>query len=265
MVIDIHAHVFPDAVAARAVPAMAEEAGIPFWSDGTVAGLRDAVRRGGADIAVLQPVATRPGQSRRINEWVVSALSPEIMAFGSIHPSDPDIPEVIAFLRDHGFRGVKLHPDYQDFMADDPRVFGLYEALFSNNLAVLFHAGVDIGIPDPVHCTPPMLRTVIDRFPEATVIAAHFGGYGYWDAVEAFLVGTPLYFDTAFTLPDLPAERMVDMARRHGTDRVVFGTDSPWREIGTEVAVISEAGFSEGELERILWKNAAGILGLPVP
>jgi len=264
MIIDIHAHAFPDAIAVKAVPAMAEEAGISAMTDGTIGGLQDAMSRARVDISVLQPVATRPGQSQRINEWVVSSASGGIMAFGSVHPGDPDIPGIITYLKDHGIHGVKLHPDYQDFMVDDPHVFGMYDVLFHEGMAVLFHAGVDIGLPDPVHCTPPMLKAVIDRFPEATIIAAHFGGYQCWDEVEEYLIGAPIYFDTAYTIPDLSASRVVALGRRHGIDRIIFGTDTPWRDMGAEIDAIRRAGFSAGELEKILWKNAAGILGLSI-
>ena len=264
MIIDIHTHAFPDALAEKIIPVMSKGAGVPAHTDGTIRGLTAALTRAGVAIGVLQPVATRPGQSRKINEWTISVLSDTIMAFGSIHPDDPDIPGVIAYLKDHGIRGVKLHPDYQQFMTDAPRAFALYERLFKENMAVLFHAGVDIGLPGPVHCTPPMLAAVIDRFPEATIIAAHFGGYQCWDEVEEYLIGAPLYLDTAYTLPELSPARMVDMSRRHGIDRIIFGTDSPWRDIAGEVEAISRAGFSPEELEKILWENAARILGLPV-
>lgn len=261
MVIDIHVHAFPDALAQKIIPAMAAGAGVPAHTDGTIGGVLTAMQRGGVDIGVLQQVATRPGQSQRINEWTVSVLSDEIMAFGSVHPDDPDIPGVIAYLKDHGIRGVKLHPDYQAFMADEPRALHLYEALFKDDMAVLFHAGIDLELPDPVHCTPPMLARVAGYFPEATIIAAHFGGYRYWDEVEACLIGTPLYLDTAYTVPELDAGRLVQLSRKHGIDKIIFGTDSPWRDMEKEIKAISEAGFSPDELEKIFWKNAAGILG----
>lgn len=264
MIIDIHTHAFPDALAEKIIPVMSKGAGIPAHTDGTIGELTAALTRAGVSIGVLQPVATRPGQSRKINEWTVSVLSDTIRAFGSIHPDDPDIPAVIAHLKDHGIRGVKLHPDYQAFMTDEPRAMALYEMLFREDMAVLFHAGVDLEFPDPVHCTPAMLAGVIEAFPEATVIAAHFGGYRCWDDVEERLIGSPIYLDTAYTLPELSPAHMVDMARRHGIDRVLFGTDSPWRDIAGEVEAVSEAGFSHAELEMILWKNAARILGLPV-
>lgn len=262
MIIDIHTHAFPDALAQKIIPGMAKGAGVPAHTDGTLGGLTDALSRAGVDIGVLQQVATRPGQSAKINEWTVSVLSDTIMAFGSIHPGDPDIPGVIAHLKDHGIRGVKLHPDYQQFMTDEPRAMNFYETLFREDMAVLFHAGIDLELYDPVHCTPAMLSHVITAFPEATIIAAHFGGHRLWDDVESRLIGTPVYLDTSYAMPELPSARMVDMARRHGMDRIVFGTDSPWRDIAGEVEAISQAGFSPMELEKILWKNAARILGL---
>jgi len=262
MIIDIHTHAFPDALAKKIIPVMARGAGVPAHTDGTLGGLAAALARAGVDIGVLQQVATRPGQSTKINEWTVSVLSDTIRAFGSIHPEDPDIPGVISFLRDHDIRGVKLHPDYQQFMTDEPRAMVFYETLFREDMAVLFHAGIDLELSDPVHCTPAMLANVIEAFPEATIIAAHFGGHRLWDDVDSLLIGTPIYLDTAYTLPELMPRRIVDMARRHGTDRVIFGTDSPWRDIAGEVAAVSQAGFSSDELEKILWKNAARILGL---
>ena len=264
LIIDIHTHAFPDALAEKTIPVMAEGAGVPAHTDGTLGGLTAALTRAGVNIGVLQQVATRPGQSRRINEWTVSVLSDTIQAFGSIHPDDPDIPGVIAYLKEHGIRGVKLHPDYQQFMADEPRAFSLYESLFREDMAVLFHAGIDLELSDPVHCTPAMLANVIGEFPKATIIAAHFGGYQCWDDVEEHLIGTPICLDTAYTLPELPPRRMVDMARRHGIDRVLFGTDSPWRDIAGEVGAVSRAGFSPAELDKVLWINAARILDLPI-
>ncbi|MDH4140582.1 MAG: hypothetical protein OEV43_08435, partial [Coriobacteriia bacterium] len=67
-VIDFHTHVFPDSVARAAMPAMEANAGVKAAFDGTLSGLRSAMRRARIDVSVLQPVATRPEQVRSINE-----------------------------------------------------------------------------------------------------------------------------------------------------------------------------------------------------
>ena len=264
MVIDFHTHCFTDSLAPCAVERLEKKAGIQAVHDGTLSGLAAHMAACGVDRFVVQPVATKPSQVGVINEWAQKCTDGSAVFFGALHPDDPDFTGAAQRLKESGFKGVKLHPDYQQFMTDEPRAMALYETLFREDMAVLFHAGIDLELSDPVHCTPAMLANVISAFPEATIIAGHFGGYRLWDDVEALLIGTPLYLDTAYTLPDLNPRRMVDMARRHGVDRVIFGTDSPWRDISEEVAAVSQAGFSQAELEKILWENAARILGLPV-
>ncbi len=50
----------------------------------------------------------------------------------------------------------------------------------------MLHAGTDIGLPPPVHCTPERLARLLDATPGLTVIAAHMGGYACWDDVEKY-------------------------------------------------------------------------------
>ena len=96
-----------------------------------------------------------------------------------------------------GIKGVKFHPDYQMFFVDEERMFPLYRQMADAGLIAFFHAGVDIGLPPPVHCPPDRLATVLDRVPDLTVVAAHFGGFKMWDDVEKYLIGRNLWLDTS--------------------------------------------------------------------
>jgi predicted TIM-barrel fold metal-dependent hydrolase len=127
-------------------------------------------------------------------------------------------------------------------------------------LIAFFHAGVDIGLPPPVHCPPDRLARVLDRVPELTVAAAHFGGFKMWDDVEKFLIGRDLWLDTSFTLAWMPADRFVRMARKHGIDKVLFGTDSPWADQGDEISLLEQSGLTEEELGAVFYDNAASLL-----
>ncbi|MGE5528424.1 MAG: amidohydrolase family protein [Patescibacteria group bacterium] len=261
MILDFHVHCFPDDLARRAVPAMAARAGIGTALDGTLGALAASMDRAGIDIAVVQPIATRPGQERSVNGWAVSIRSARILAFGSIHPATPDWRGEIARLKDLGLLGVKFHPDYQDFFVDDPAVFPLYEALCEAGLAILFHAGVDLGLPEPCHCTPARLRRAIDAFPGGRFIAAHLGGYLLWKEAREHLVGRPLYLDTSYCFHKLGAEDMREIILAHGTDRILFGSDSPWGDQGEAVAQIRGLGLAAADEEAILAGNAGRMLG----
>jgi len=260
VIIDFHTHCFPDDLAARAVPRLEEVTGIRARLDGTAASLLGSMAEAGIDCSAIQHIATRPGQERTINEWAARIQGPRIVFFGRLPPETPDWRGELTRLLDLGLPGVKLHPDYQGFFVDEPRMFPFYEALGRAGLIVLFHAGVDIGLPDPCHCPPDRLRRVIDRFPEGKWVAAHMGGYRYWDEVETHLLGRPVYLDTSYSYRELGAERMKDLIRRHGVGRILFGTDSPWVEQCQAVEEIRSLGLTAVEEAAILGGNAAGIL-----
>lgn len=262
MIIDIHTHAFPDELAPRALAALTSNCDVPPLTDGTIAGLRASMRQAGMDKAAVMPIATKPAQVRAINQWAadISRQYDDIISFGTLHPMLEDWLAEIDRLVADGIRGVKFHPDYQQFFVDDPIMISLYMALAHAGLVVLFHAGVDIGLPPPVHCTPERLAAVLDAVPELTIIAAHMGGYDMWDDVEKYLVGRDVYFDTSYSMADLGPERMTSLIRSHGVDKILFGTDSPWTDQAAEVAGIRALAFSDEEIEAVLGGNAERLL-----
>jgi predicted TIM-barrel fold metal-dependent hydrolase len=258
-VIDFHVHAFADPLAARAIEALEEEGGVDARYDGTVTGLRQAMERAGVGSAVVQPVATKPSQVRRINEWA-AGLSEPIIGFGSVHPAAEDPAADVAHAAGLGLRGLKLHPEYQEFAPDDTGLDPLYEAAQDAGLVLLFHAGKDIGIPT-VRGTPEAFARLIERRSGLRLVLAHMGGFGMWDEVERLLVGKDVYFDTSYTLGHLPADRFVSLVRAHGPERVLFGSDGPWTDMGEELARLRASGLSARELSAIESENALRLLG----
>jgi uncharacterized protein len=264
MIIDIHAHAFPNELASRAMKVLCANSGIHPCSNGTCEELRASMRDAGIDRSVIMPIATKPSQARSINEW--AAITPQhyenLLCFGSLHPSQGDWHEEIDWLVVNAIPGVKFHPDYQEFFVDDPKLTPIYRALADAGLIVLFHAGVDIGLPPPVHCSPERLARVLDAAPEMTVIAAHMGGYQCWDDVERYLAGRKLYFDTSYSLTDLGPDRMTELIRAHGADQILFGTDSPWTDQSAEVSGIRALQLTDDEITAILGQNASRLLSI---
>ena len=60
----------------------------------------------------------------------------------------------------------------------------------------------------------------------------------------------------------LPSQ-ILRMCRKHGIDKILFATDSPWSGQKEDMEYIRKIGFTEEELEKILYKNGARLLGLP--
>lgn len=262
MIIDIHTHCFPDELAVRAIPLLAETAGVKPYTDGTVGDLKRSMQEANIELSVVQPVATKPSQVRIINEWAVKIHDEKIMSFGTLHPDYTDWKDECKRIAEMGLKGVKFHPDYQQFYIDEDRMFPVYETLFSYGLIILFHAGLDIGLEPPYHCTPERLKKLVRMFTGGKIVAAHMGSYLYWDEVFDVLVGEDIYFDTSFSLHKLGDERMVELIKAHGASRVLFGTDSPWSSQTEEVGSFLNLSLNQDEQEMILSGNARILLGI---
>ena len=67
MIIDIHTHTFPPALAPRALALLSQSARACFYADGTTQALRRSMQQAGIDVSVVQPVVTAARQTESIN------------------------------------------------------------------------------------------------------------------------------------------------------------------------------------------------------
>ena len=262
-VIDVHTHVWPDAVAPRAIDALTDGARPQPYYDGTVDGLVRQMDAVGVDVSVLQPVATRPDQVRSINDFSASLRTPRLVAFGAMHPGLDDPEREVERMAELGIRGMKFHPEFQDFDPNDPRMHRIYRRAADLGLIILFHAGVDPAY-ETVRGVPTTFKRIITGYPDLTIILAHLGGYRVWEDVAEHLMGERVYLDTAYTLGHLPAADVAAIIRGHGTDRILFGSDGPWRDAADDIRELAELGLEHDQLEAIYWRNAAQLLDLPL-
>ena len=273
MIIDFHTHAFDDVIAARAIEKT--EASImmsdyPFKAraitDGTTSGLLEKMDEWNIDRAVVLPIATKSKQQRVINDWASKFIhnrnTDRLVFFGTVYPSSADAFDELDRIKGLGFRGIKLHPDYQNFYVDDERIFDIYRKCAELGLAVVFHAGYDVLSPDDIHCTPERCARVNDAVPEMTMILAHLGGNEMWDDVERLLVGREIFFDTSFAadhIDDVQAKRLISA---HGTDKILFASDCPWQSAQVNFRFIKRLGFDKEDEDRIFYKNALKLLNI---
>ena len=263
MIIDFHAHIFPEKVAARALDVLTDvdEPYIPV-SDGTVSGLLKNMDEWDVDVSVIQPVVMKPSQTRTVNEWVASVCSDRIVGFGGIHPDTDDYKRDIDFVVSLGLRGLKFHAEYQDFLVDDERMLKIYDYALGRGLVILHHAGYDPAFKPPFRSSPQRFARVVEAMRGGVIVAAHLGGHAEWDDVEEFLVGTGIYFDTSMGFDYFPHAQFLRIVDGHGADKVLFGTDAPWSNAGSEIAQLRSLPLPSDAAEAILGGNAARVLGL---
>lgn len=262
MVIDFHAHVFPERIVARALESLQGHSGVKPCSDGTLEDLRRQNRAAGIDKSVILNIATNPKQQKNVNDFAISIQSEDIISFGSVHPFAPDAIEELHRIAEAGLPGIKLHPDFQNFYADDEKVYPIYETAAKLGLITVFHAGVDIGLFDPVHCNPKRLARILPVFDGAPVVAAHFGSAMLWFDVEKYLVGREIYLDTSYSYSRMPPGLARRIIETHGYHNILFGSDTPWSPPADEADYIRHLGLPPAAGAAILGGNAAKLLNL---
>lgn len=264
MIIDFHVHAFPDALAAKALPLLSKcSGGVKPNYDATISGLESYLAKNNVNYAVVLNIATNPHQEKKVNDFAISLLEKKnIIPFGSVHPDSPNALSELERLAKAGIRGIKLHPDYQHFFVDDEKMFPIYKKIAELGFITVFHAGVDIGYPKPVHCTPERLLRVLDLFDDAPVVAAHFGGWLLWDSVLEDLCGTKVYLDTAFSSGKMPPDYAKELIKAHGADKVLLGSDMPWSDTLDEVRFVQSLDLSAEDEEKILSNNAKRLLNI---
>ncbi len=268
MKIDFHTHCFPDALAPRAMGALTKTFSIAqnlgAHTDGTAQGARTLLERAGIDRAVVCNIATNAHQESRVNEFAASLARDDFfIPLGSLHPDSPNKEAELDRLQAAGIKGIKLHPDYVHIPLSDARFDTIFSLLEAREMLCVLHAGWDPISPDHIHATPEMLREVIYRHPTLRLVAAHMGGYAQAKGVIEYLLGENIYFDTSLCeMREGEREELIEILHRHGEDRLLFATDTPWGDPTGEIEFLESAGLSPARLERIYFKNAAELLGL---
>ena len=269
MIIDLHTHIFPDRIAKKTIDHLSEKGGIPAFTDGSEAGLLDALRSGGVDIAVNLPVVTDPKQFESINRFAkglndrFDETAHPIISFGGIHPACEDIEGKMAWIAEQGFIGIKLHPDYQQTYIDDDGYVKILECAKKYDLVVVTHSGVDGGYRGhPVRCTPDRAKRLIDRVGHSKLVLAHLGANERYEEVYEELCGEDVYFDTAYILRFVEKETFMKILEKHGSDRILFASDSPWSSIENDVKILKSFGLDRETEDKIFYGNAKRLLGI---
>lgn len=260
--IDAHCHIYPEKIAERASEATSRFYDIKGFANGTIKTLVKIGNPAGIDRYIVQSVATTPKQVKSINEFIAESVAqnPEMFTgLGTLHPDSEDIAGDISHLKELGLKGVKLHPDIQRFKIDDYRCLKIYEICETEGLPILLHTGdsrYDFSNPN-------RLVPILEIYTSLTVIGAHLGGYSVWDEASEKLPKFPnLYVDCSSSLPFLKKERAVEIIRRFGADRVLFGSDYPLWSPDDELKSFLSLELTKDEQELILHKNAERIFML---
>ena len=254
-IVDVHTPVYPDKISQKATESVGQFYNIPMEAlEGSVGRLM--ALREGTDIThnVVCSVAVKPATVTSINDFISRSCSEweGLIGLAAMH-QDFENPEAeLIRAKELGLRGVKLHPDTQRANMDDPRFLKVYEICERLGLALLVHCGdyrYDFSHPSRV-------KRIIHEFPQLRVCAAHFGGWSVQDLALEYLEDENCFLDMSSSMRYLGPRRTRELCEIYGADRMMFGSDFPMWNPGSELEKFRALGFSEAEYEKMCWHNA---------
>ena len=260
-IIDAHCHIYPDKIAEKASVNTGSFYSIPMCLDGKISTLLEHGEKAGIDHFVVQSVATTPKQVSSINNFIANSVAEsdgKFTGLGTLHPDSEDIKADVDEIISLGLKGVKLHPDIQQFKIDDYRMLKIYEHC-EGKLPILIHTG-DHRYD---YSNPNRMMPILDIYKNLTVIGAHFGGWSIWEeATEKLSKYENFYVDCSSSLYAITPEKAKELIMAYGTKRVLFGTDYPMWEPETEIAKFMQIKLTKQQRDDILYNNAAKLFNI---
>ena len=265
-IIDTHAHFYTCERTADDVKYL-EGAGLILPGlEGALGGLRKFMKEDGVKISVNAPSALSPKQVIDTNRMMINYNNSQcdVMCLGTMHPDMEDAAAEAAYIASRGIKGVKMHPQVQDFYPDDERMKKIYKACDDEGLYILLHSGAGSEPEfdyDRIKGTPKRISYAVDEYPSLKFVIAHLGGLNMWDEARKYLLGKDIYLDTAYCTI-MPDEEIKNVIKFHGADKILFGSDFPWIRQKDIKAMLERCVPDDAKRELIFHKNAEKLLGL---
>lgn len=160
------------------------------------------------------------------------------------------------YILDEGFAGIKMQPLFDAFVTDDPIVDPVMDYARDHDLPVFIHCG------HPPYSLPWQIALVAERYPDVRVTMLHMGhGHGvYIDASIKMARRLPNLYLEMSGMP-MPS-KIYEAYKTVGSDRVMFGIDSPFHAPQVEIDKVQYSGLTEKEQEDVFYNNAKKLLRL---
>jgi predicted TIM-barrel fold metal-dependent hydrolase len=210
------------------------------------------------------------------NPWLAAAISgnPRLFGFGTLDLTRSDVKDQVAQIRDLGLRGIKMHPNVQEFDIVCPAAMQAYAAAQDLRLFITFHSGVHHY--RIAHYEVLKFDEVAYQFPDLRFSLEHVGGYAFFNEALAVITNNipfppipgrlPRVYGglTSIFTPDfirmwyMPPQRLLELIAQSGAERLIFGLDFPYNledHTRTALHTLRSLGLTEEKLRLILGEN----------
>lgn len=199
--------------------------------------------------------------SMRENNDVIAAAMRErpdfVVGYADIDPKDPlaydEIDRTLGDLRMNGVKFMSWKHGYN--VENCPQLEGVVDAIARYGVHIQIHGGAS-----PL-CTPYVWTLFARKHPEIDFVFTHVCGREFGTTCIELVRDIPNF--SVETSANEEMDILREAVRVLGSERVVFGTDWPYKPTNIEVDKILELGLSDEELENVFWRNAKRIWDTP--
>ena len=159
------------------------------------------------------------------------------------------VEKIYNYVNRKNFRGIKLNPLKDAYVADSEILDPIMEAAEELNIPVFIHCG------HPPYSLPWSIALLAERFPNVKVVMIHMG-HGHGVYIDASLKMARRYNNLYLEMSGMPMESKIREAYETvGSDRIFFGTDAPFHNPSIEIQKVLTCGLEESALEDIFYNN----------
>ena len=161
---------------------------------------------------------------------------------------------------------LKVHPYHSNLAFDDEKMIPYLDLAVQYNWPVIIHTG------NSYNDSPERVLKMAKKYPQHKFIMAHMGlGTDNQLAIDLMAQADNLYADTTW----VPIETTLEVIKRYGSKRVMFGTDSPID--GLDTYDCNKEGepslyrlyfndlkemISQEDYENLMWKTAKEVFNI---
>ncbi len=258
--IDVHAH-YGDYARDETPPLL------NGWISGSAATVAERARQAGVRLTVVSPLSGLMPRGRAdavAANTEASAMvqqTPGLLQWVIVHPHQPQtFAQADELLSSPHCVGIKIHPEEHQYGIrehGDP----LFQLAARHDAVVLAHSGDPYSLPQDF--TP-----FANGYPNVPLILAHLGNGGGASGDPTLQVRAiqdskhgNIFVDTSSARSLLPG--LVEWAVGEiGSERILFGTDTPLYSTAMQRARIDSAGITEEQKADILCRNAERLLAI---
>lgn len=277
MILDFHTHIFPPAVISGRNDFL-DDPGFSLLYSGHKSAMADAsellryMDENSIDHAVAMAFPWYEEKNSSMhNEYMASVMpakSGRVSCFGmvAVNSGRDEVRRQVQKIKSAGLSGIGELGFYAEGFTRDSAQFTRHvlEAAGNESLPVCLHVNEPVGHTYSGKYQPRLdeLYMILKEFREVKVILSHWGGglfvYELMPEVKDELRN--VWYDTAAT-PYLYSPEIYDSAiAAAGAGKILFGSDYPLLGIKRYTDALNKQDTAV--LEKILYRNAAGLLGL---